>query len=54
MQKNKFDILPIQEADGTFKKYLKAKECGDVGANDIRIVRNLIRFPYLSLFQIFP
>ncbi len=38
MQKNKFDILPIQEADGTFKKYFKAKEWGDFGVNDIKMV----------------
>lgn len=37
MQKNKFDVLPIREADGTYKKYFKAKERGDFEVNDIRI-----------------
>ncbi len=36
MQKNKFDILPIQDADGTFKKYFKTKEWGNFGVNEIR------------------
>ena len=37
MQKNKFDVLPIREADGTYKKYFKTKEWGDFGVNDIRM-----------------
>ncbi len=37
MQKNKFDVLPIQEADGTFKKYFKTKEWGDFEVNDIKV-----------------
>jgi hypothetical protein len=37
MQKNKFDVLPIREADGTFKKYFKAKEWGNFGVNDIKV-----------------
>jgi len=36
MQKNKFDVLPVKEADGTFKKYFKTKEWGDFGVNDIK------------------
>jgi len=36
MQKNKFDVLPVREADGAFKKYFKTKEWGDFGVNDIR------------------
>ncbi len=37
MQKNKFNVLPIREADGTFKKYFKAKEWGDFDVNDIKV-----------------
>lgn len=37
MQKNRFDILPVREADGTFKKYLKAKEWGNIGEKDIKV-----------------
>lgn len=37
MQKNKFDVLPVREADGTFKKYFKTKEWGDFEVNDIRL-----------------
>ena len=36
MQKNKFDVLPVREADGAYKKYFKTKEWGDFGVNDIR------------------
>ena len=36
MQKNKFDVLPVREADGAFKKYFITKEWGDFGVNDIR------------------
>ncbi len=34
MQKNKFDILPIREEDGSFKKYFKTKEWGSFEVND--------------------
>ncbi|MBK8553248.1 MAG: hypothetical protein IPL53_20180 [Ignavibacteria bacterium] len=37
MQKNRFDVLPVREADGTFKKYFKAKEWGNFGVNDIKM-----------------
>ena len=37
MQKNRFDILPVREADGTFKKYFKTKEWGNYGVNDIQV-----------------
>jgi len=37
MQKNKFDVLPIREADGTFKKYFSTKVWGDFEVNDIKV-----------------
>lgn len=37
MQKNKFDVLPVRDADGTYKKYFKTKEWGDFGVNNIRM-----------------
>lgn len=37
MQKNRFDVLPVREADGTFKKYYKTKEWGNFGTNDIKM-----------------
>ena len=37
MQKNKFDVLPIREADGSFKKYFRTKVWGDFGIDDIKI-----------------
>lgn len=37
MQKNRFDVLPVQDTDGTFKKYFKAKEWGNFEVNDIRV-----------------
>ncbi|MEO6695151.1 MAG: hypothetical protein ABIY50_08950, partial [Ignavibacteria bacterium] len=37
MQKNKFDILPVRDADGIFKKYFKTKESGEFGVNDIKL-----------------
>ena len=36
MQKNKFDVLPVREADGAYKKYFKTKEWGNFEVNDIR------------------
>lgn len=37
MQKNKFDVLPVREADGNFKKYFKTKVWGEFEVNDIRL-----------------
>lgn len=37
MQKNRFDVLPVREADGTFKKYFKAKEWGNFEVNGIKL-----------------
>jgi len=37
MQKNKFDVLPIREADGSFKKYFKTKEWGNFEINGIKV-----------------
>lgn len=37
MQKHKFDVLPIREADGTFKKYFKTKEWGDFEVTEIKL-----------------
>lgn len=37
MQENKFDVLPVREADGTFKKYYITKEWGNFGVNDIKM-----------------
>ena len=37
MQISRFDILPVREADGTFKKYFKTKEWGNYGVNDIKV-----------------
>ena len=37
MQKNKFDILPVREADRTFKKYFKTTVWGVFENNDIRL-----------------
>lgn len=37
MQISRFDILPVREADGTFKKYFKTKEWGNYGVNDIQV-----------------
>lgn len=38
MQKNRFDILPVREADGTFKKYFKTNEWGNFEVNEINIL----------------
>ncbi len=37
MKKNRFDIMPVRDAGGIFKKYFKAKEWGNFGVNDIQL-----------------
>ena len=37
IKKNRFDIMPVRDAGGIFKKYFKAKEWGNFGVNDIQL-----------------
>lgn len=37
MQKNRFDVLPVIEKNGSFKKYFRTKEWGNFKENNIRL-----------------
>lgn len=37
MQKNRFDVLPIQETDGSYKRYYKTKNWGEFEISNIKI-----------------